>query len=82
MEEKSAGGKQKLKHITIETPCTVAQLESLLQVVSSQGHWHDASISALEGKIAIGYDDDEDNDEEDVIKVKKAAEKSAKKVRK
>lgn len=60
MEEKSAGGKQKLKHITIETPCTVAQLESLLQVVSSQGHWHDASISALEGKIAIGYEDDEE----------------------
>lgn len=35
MKKESTGGKQKLKHITIETPCTVAQLESLLQVVSS-----------------------------------------------
>lgn len=62
MEKKkdNTGSKQKLKHITIETPCTVAQLESLLQVVSGQGHWHDASISALEGKIAIGYEDDEE----------------------
>lgn len=57
--KKCAGSKLKLKHITIETPCTVAQLESLLQVVSGQGHWHDASISAFDGKIAIGYEDDE-----------------------
>lgn len=50
---------KKFKHITIETPCTVQQLESLLHIVSSQGHWHDSSISATNGKIEIGYFDEE-----------------------
>jgi len=46
------------KHITIETPCSVSELEHLLSLVSHEGHWHDAQISAAQGKLVIGYEDD------------------------
>lgn len=49
---------RKRKHITIETPCTVTELEHLLSLVSHEGHWHDAQISADAGVITIGYEDD------------------------
>ena len=45
------------KHITIETPCTASELEHLLSLVSHEGHWHDAQISAAQGKLVMGYED-------------------------
>lgn len=48
----------KKKRITIETPCTVTELENLLHVVSHEGHWHDAAVRTNETSVVIEYEDD------------------------
>lgn len=50
----------KEKKITIETPCPVSELEHLLTLVGREGHWHDAEIVAVKGKVVISYKDDMD----------------------
>lgn len=50
----------KEKKITIETPCTVSELEHLLTLVEREGHWHDVEIVAVKGKVVISYKDDMD----------------------
>lgn len=50
--------KKKRKHITIETPCKVKDIEKFLHIVSHMGHWHDSEVSTLSGKIVISYEED------------------------
>ena len=49
---------RKRKHMTIETPCAVAEPGRPLSLVSREGHWHDAQISADAVAITAGYEDD------------------------
>lgn len=49
---------KKRKHITIETPCKVKDMEKFLNIISHCGHWHDSTISTLSGKIVISYEED------------------------
>lgn len=48
-------------HVSLETPCSVSELESLLHMVSQSGHWHDAEVRGEDGKIVFCFDVDEDN---------------------
>lgn len=43
------------KHITIDTPCSVADMERFCRIVSHEGHWHDAMIFGKEGSIVIEF---------------------------
>ena len=52
-----SGGK--LKHITIETPCRVNELEAILHMVANDGHWHDAKITAEKGKVVVQFKDED-----------------------
>lgn len=49
---------KKRKHITIETPCKVKDMEKFLNIISHCGHWHDSTITTLSGKIVISYEED------------------------
>jgi len=46
------------KHIIIDTPCSVSDMESFLHVVSHEGHWHDAIIKGEDGKVVIEFEVD------------------------
>lgn len=47
--------KRNKKQITIETPCSVSDVEAFLHIVSHEGHWHDAEVIGKNGKIIIEY---------------------------
>lgn len=49
----------KKKHIIIDTPCSVSDMEAFLHIVSHEGHWHDAVIKGEDGKIIIEFELDE-----------------------
>lgn len=46
------------KRISIDTPCSVSDVEAFLHIVSHEGHWHDGEVIGMEGKIIIEYVDD------------------------
>ncbi len=46
-------------HVSIETPCAVSELESLLHMVSQSGHWHDAEVKGKDGLIVVEFDVEE-----------------------
>jgi len=48
----------KTKHIVIDTPCSVSDMEGFLHIVSHEGHWHDAMIKGEDGKIIIEFEAD------------------------
>ena len=45
----------KLKHIIIDTPCAVSDMENFLHIVANEGHWHDAIVKGEAGKIVIEF---------------------------
>lgn len=47
--------------VSIDTPCTVSELESLLHMISQSGHWHDAEIRDEDGSIVVEFEIDEEN---------------------
>lgn len=49
----------KYRHISIDTPCSVSDMEGFLHIVSHEGHWHDATVYGKDGKIVIEYSTDE-----------------------
>ena len=49
---------RKRKHMTVETPCAVAEPGRPLGLVSREGHRHDAQVSADAGAVTAGYEDD------------------------
>lgn len=52
----SEGGRR--KHMTIETPCAVAEPGRPLGLAPREGHRHDAQVSADAGAATAGYEDD------------------------
>lgn len=46
------------KTITIDTPCSVTDVENFLHIVSHEGHWHDAVVKATDRKLVIEFNDD------------------------
>lgn len=46
------------RQISIDTPCSVSDIEAFLHIVSHEGHWHDAVVHGKDGCIVIEYDDD------------------------
>lgn len=51
-------GKTSKKHIVIETPCSVSDVEAFLHIISNEGHWHDAIVLGRNGNIIIEFNDD------------------------
>jgi len=49
----------KSRKITIDTPCSVSDMEGFLHIVSHEGHWHDAVVRGVDGKIVIEFEVDE-----------------------
>ena len=49
----------KLQHISIDTPCSVSDMEGFLHIVSYEGHWHDAIVKGEDGKIVIEFEVDD-----------------------
>ena len=46
------------KHITIDTPCSVSDMEAFLHIIAHEGHWHDAIVKGEDGKIIIEFEVD------------------------
>lgn len=55
IHRKKCGSK---KTITIQTPCSVSDVESFLHIISHEGHWHDAVVFGEKGQIRIEFEDD------------------------
>lgn len=49
------------RRITIDTPCSVSDMEDFLHIVSHEGHWHDAIVKGSKDKIIIEFEVDNDN---------------------
>lgn len=47
------------RHISIDTPCSVSDMEGFLHIVSHEGHWHDAIVKGEDGKIIIEFEVDD-----------------------
>ena len=46
------------KHITIDTPCSVFDMEAFLHIVVNDGHWNDAIVKSENGKVVIEFEVD------------------------
>jgi hypothetical protein len=42
--------------VSMKTPCSVSELESLLHMVSQAGHWHNAEVKGEEGVIVVEFE--------------------------
>lgn len=42
--------------ITLNTPCSVSDVENVLHMVASIGHWHNAEVRCEDDKIIIEFE--------------------------
>ena len=43
------------RHVTIDTPCPMKELEGLIRMIGEQGYWDVAEVSSEKGKIIVTY---------------------------
>jgi len=50
------------RHVTIDTPCHINELESIIHAIGDQGGWCDAIINVEDDRIVITFGDESDDD--------------------
>ena len=54
------------RHVTIDTPCHIRELESIVRAVAENGGWNDATVKLNGNKIVLTFgNEDEPDSEED-----------------
>lgn len=52
------------RHVTIDTPCHMKELESIIHAIGDQGGWCDAQVNVEEDRIVITFGDEPDDENE------------------
>jgi hypothetical protein len=50
------------RHVTIDTPCHITELESILHAIADQGGWSEAKVDVDADKIVITFGNEPDDD--------------------
>lgn len=51
------------RHVTIDTPCHMKELESIIHAIGDQGGCCDARVTVDDDRIVITFGDEPDNEE-------------------
>ena len=57
--DKNEGIKWHKRHVTIDTPCPLKELESIISTIGSQGWWSTATVTVEDDRIVVEYGKDE-----------------------
>ena len=57
------------RHVTIDTPCKIGELESIINAISDNGGWVDARVGVDEDRIVITFGNEPDEDDESKTKM-------------
>lgn len=52
------------RHVTIDTPCHMKELERIIHTIGDQGWWCDAQVNVDEDRIVITFGDETDDENE------------------
>lgn len=58
------------RHVTIDTPCHLDEIENIIHAIGRQGGWWDSEVSVDSDKIVITFGSEPDDDEEEQKTVK------------
>lgn len=50
------------RHVTIDTPCMINELESIIHAIADQGGWCNAQVDIVDDKIMITFGDENEDD--------------------
>ena len=48
------------RHVTIDTPCHIGELESIINAICERGGWNDARVDVADDRIVITFGDEVD----------------------
>lgn len=51
------------RHVTIDTPCHIAEIEGIIQAIANAGGWCDATVTVDDDRIVITFGDEDESDE-------------------
>ena len=52
------------RHVTIDTPCKMSELDGIINAIASSGGWADAQVNVDEDRIVITFGDEPDDENE------------------
>lgn len=47
------------RHVTMDTPCSLKELESIISTIGVQGWWDTAKVTVEDDRIVVEYGEDE-----------------------